>query len=646
MATITPTGIQGTGSIVPTEQNQAVTAPKPPIPSQTTTPAPSVPAAVPQSIIDNAKANPSVTSPTGKDVFGNPVTLPSSSNTNADTTSTGTATDPNQQALSDAQAARAQADADYQAQAQTVHDTITNIENGTTPLTPGEQAQVDGLRAQFQTLIDAQNLTNKGASGTANIRGYQTGAAEYDPTFQVKTIGAVITAGQQKIADLNTKLASAVASLTDSFHSNDIKAVTDAWNIYSDAAKEHAAQLQQTVSDAQAAIKSAQDASQNAQAEADKQAQYQLDVQKFQQTGDQNSFDNALKTEQEKYQEQKDAAAASETARHDKATEAIDAFKAGMGAGGGSNIPNVPAATITADGNPDPASQKAVLDGITQQYGPATALAIKSLSDYSMNPADWSVRSGKGMTREEAVTLAKMYDPTYNDANYAIRAAYMKNLASSQTGTIGSAVNAANKSINHLTAYVNTMAQLNTGPGTLPGGAGQTKIGNTVGNFIGSLTNSSTRQNIAAANTEGLGVAEELAKFFKGSGTVDVASIDAWKSQLSTNATPADVKGTTQGAITLLAGQLETLTEQYSSTMGKAPTTDFLGPSARASLSNLKNQGYDVPISGINYTDKNAYLANGGSTDDLNKAYQTLVSANDPNNPPTPDNVLELAQIQ
>jgi hypothetical protein len=213
----------------------------------------------------------------------------------------------------------------------------------------------------------------------------------------------------------------------------------------------------------------------------------------------------------------------------------------------------------------------------------------------------------------------------------------LKSLSSTQSGTVGNAVNAANKSINHLTAYVTSMGKLSSTPSSLTNAL----LLNTVGQLI-----PSERQNLAAAKTEGLGVAEELAKFFKGSGTVDVASIDAWKSQLSTNASPADVKGLTQGAITLLAGQLETLTEQYSSTMGKAPVTDFLNPSARASLSSLKNQGYEVNIPGIGYTDKTAYLNNGGSTDALSKAYQTLVNANDPNNPPTPENVLELAQMQ
>lgn len=505
---------------------------------------------------------------------------------------------------------------DYQDQAKQVQDTISNIQNGTTPLSAGEQAQVDALKAQFQTLIDQQTLINTGASGTANIRGYQAGAAEYDPTFQTKTIGSIVSAGLNKLSALQGQMAAAVASLTQSFKDNDIAKVKDAWDIYEKASTAHQNALQKTIDDTKAAIASAQ-------AEVDKQNQYNLDVAKFNQTGDKNAFDNAFNVEQEK-----------ETVRHNKVTEAIDAFKAGQGAGGGSGVSISQSSELTATGNPDPVSQKQVLDQITQQYGPMTAVAIKGLADYSMNPADWStriVKGGKGLTREQAVTLAKMYDPTYSDAQWAVRQTYLKNLASSQSGTIGSAVNAANKSINHLTAYVQTMRQLPNG---------WIEPLNAFGNAI--TFSPTVRQNLHAAQTEGLGVAEELAKFFKGSGTIDVASIEAWKAQLNTSASSASVRGLTQGAVTLLAGQLETLTEQYQRTMGKAPETDFLGTSARASLSQLKNQGYTVDIPGINYTDKNAYLKNDPDAQaNMTAAIKALTSAG---LPLTPENILQAAQ--
>ena len=155
--------------------------------------------------------------------------------------------------------ALAQAQAEYQTQATQVQNTITNIQNGTIPLNAGEQAQVDGLKQQFQALIDQQALTNTGATGQAQVRGYQTGAAEYDPSFQVKTIGSIVTAGQNKISDLMTKEASAVATLTQALKDNDIKAVQSAWTVYQDASKARTDAIQKVITDAGAAIKDAQE---------------------------------------------------------------------------------------------------------------------------------------------------------------------------------------------------------------------------------------------------------------------------------------------------------------------------------------------------------------------------------------------------
>jgi len=193
---------------------------------------------------------------------GQPVQTSTAADTSIGTNNGTTNTDPNAPALADPtdRAALAQAQADYQATAKQVQDAITNISNGTTPLSAGEQAQVDGLKQQFQTLIDQQTQQNTGAFGTAQMRGYQSGAAEYDPTFQAKTIGSVVSAGLAKISDLQVKEASAVAQLTQSLKANDISAIKDAYSVYQDASKARQDALQKTIDDTQTAIKSAQDA--------------------------------------------------------------------------------------------------------------------------------------------------------------------------------------------------------------------------------------------------------------------------------------------------------------------------------------------------------------------------------------------------
>jgi len=147
--------------------------------------------------------------------------------------------------------------ADQAAAAKTFGNAVTNIENGTTPLNPGEQAQIDALKASFQQLIDQQTLVNTGATGTANIRGYQGGAAEYDPNFQTNEVGSVMAAGANKIADLQTKEASAIAALTESLQNNDIANLKTAWDAYDQAAQDTQAGLKVAIADTQAAINDA-----------------------------------------------------------------------------------------------------------------------------------------------------------------------------------------------------------------------------------------------------------------------------------------------------------------------------------------------------------------------------------------------------
>lgn len=148
---------------------------------------------------------------------------------------------------------------EQQKAAKTFADTIMNIQNGVTPLSAGEQAQVDGLKQQFDQLIAQQKLTNEGASGIANVRGYQTGSAEYDPSFQTRTIASIVSAGQTKVLDLQIKEASAVATLTQAFRDKDMEAVKTSYDALKTASKERQDALQKTIDETTAAIKEAND---------------------------------------------------------------------------------------------------------------------------------------------------------------------------------------------------------------------------------------------------------------------------------------------------------------------------------------------------------------------------------------------------
>lgn len=504
---------------------------------------------------------------------------------------------------------------DYQIQSDKVTQTINDIQMGVIPLNAGEQAQIAGLQQQFGALIQQQQLQNTQANGVANIRGYQTGAAEYDPSFQVKTIGSIVTAGINKVADLNIKMASAVADLTQSFKDNDIKAVKEAWDVYNTAATKRQDVLQHTIDQTSAAIKDARDFTYKQQED---ERNYQMNLAKFQESVNNDAFSQDLDTKKFNQQQKTDA--------FDQAYKMEDlALKKRANAIAQQQIA-VPSVPMAATGAPDKSAQQAFLATLP----PATATAIQELTAYKMNPADFSTRSvGGGISqRQQMLTLAHQYDPTFDENQYAARSAYLKNL---QSGTLSQGIVSGNKAINHLLSFTDSVSKLPNGP-----------IG-----FINSFDNAATlnqgvRKNITTANVEGNGVKDELAKFFKGTGSSDVKSIDDWSKQLNTNASPAAQQGLIQGALNLFSGQFNVLNQQYQSTMGKPADTTIIQPETISKLSDLKNKGYTVDIPGVDYTDKDAYLKYGGGTQEsLTNAYNILKQAGLPT---TPENILQAAQ--
>lgn len=499
--------------------------------------------------------------------------------------------------------------------AQQQSQALASLLAGTIPLSAPQSALISSLQNQLVQNEQQQTVANNAYTGAVTENAMRNGG-EYTPTQTAGTIQNAISVGVSKIQALDNSAASTIAKMESDFQTQDFDIINKNYDV-----------LSKQLDDKSNALKDMYDAVTTSLKD---QRDYQMNVDKFNQTQDQNAFDNALKVEQQNFDEKYKQATLN--LDRQKFGESVREFDANSQGGTDTGISG--SVSMTANDKPDPVAQQAILDEISKTYGPMTAIQIKGLVDYTVNPTDFATMLRKGvpgMTRSTAIGLAKQLDPTYDDKQYPTRQAYIKSIASTQSGTVGGAVNSANKAINHLTSFVNSMSKIPNG------------ISSTVNALDNAVTlNQGVRQTIGTAKTEGLGVADEMARFFKGSGTTDVGSIDAWKSQLNTNASPADVKGLTQGAITLLAGQLETLSEQYKNTMGKAPSTNFIGASALQSLSNLKNQGYQVDIPGVYYTDKNAYLSNGGSQDALNSAYTNLKNAGIPT---TPENILQAAQL-
>lgn len=181
------------------------------------------------------------------------------------TTSTSPSTpqvDANQLKLSTQQSAYDSGIQQTQDSAKQFSDTITSIQNGSIPLSPGEQAQVAALQQSYTDAIGLQQLQNTNSTGVANIRGYQTGSAEYDPTFQAKTIGAIASAGAAKVLALQVAEAGAVAKLTQDLKDQNIAAVKESYDALTAAQDKRQTALQTMIKDTQDAIQTAQAAKQ------------------------------------------------------------------------------------------------------------------------------------------------------------------------------------------------------------------------------------------------------------------------------------------------------------------------------------------------------------------------------------------------
>lgn len=142
----------------------------------------------------------------------------------------------------------------YENQMNQFATSLAGIANGSIPLNAGEEAQVNGLEAQFQQTIAKQNAVNANTAGTTSQRGFQTGAAEYDSTFRSNTINDVLSAGVTAVNNLQTEEASAVATLTESLQQNDVKGIQDAMSAYETANTATAAAVQKAVADTQQAM--------------------------------------------------------------------------------------------------------------------------------------------------------------------------------------------------------------------------------------------------------------------------------------------------------------------------------------------------------------------------------------------------------
>ncbi len=411
---------------------------------------------------------------------------------------------------------------------------LGQFRNGTFPLSATEQAQVDALAAQTQGLIRQQTQQNTAYKQGVEVLQQRQGIA--GTVTALNQINGAINAGLQKVQDIETKAAGALAQMKQGFETNDLALVNESYNAYTASLKDKSDTIQKMQDHVRQVTLDAQNL-------AHQQLQDKLDSDKFTYAQKQDAIDNAFKQGQ-----------IDETKRHNLSVEnAARISRSGL------SVPTL------STGAPNPIEQAKFLQGLP----PDVATLVKQLADYKIDPGSFSVKSG--LTRSQMLALVSQYDPTYDQSQYKSRAALRQNFTSGQGAQNIRSINTAVQHLGELQKAANAL------------GGGPIGAVNWVGNVASQLIGQPQVNKFDVAATA---VESELANVFKGTGASD-QEIKAWRSSISPNMSPSQLRATIQSAVDLMAGRLSALQSQWQSGMGKPADFQILNDNAKSILQQI-----------------------------------------------------------
>ena len=160
---------------------------------------------------------------------------------------------------------------DENAQAlQDFQDMTDDMRNGTIPLNPLQQAQLDALRKNFESLITAQKEANKQYEGAIVQSGITGGRSRYAPEIEAGNVFNSIQVGIAKVAELDSKMAGALAQMEMGFQENNYKLVQASYDAFTDAQKIKQENLDKIADDMAEALKQTNEANAKVTAELEK----------------------------------------------------------------------------------------------------------------------------------------------------------------------------------------------------------------------------------------------------------------------------------------------------------------------------------------------------------------------------------------
>lgn len=115
---------------------------------------------------------------------------------------------------------------------------LKQLQQGTFPLTPDQQAMVNATQQQFEQLRNEQKQFNKNYEGGVTLAGIAAGRNRYAPEIELGNIQAAMSAGLQAIAKIDTQATMAISQLRQGFQQQDYEMINAAYSAASDLFKQ------------------------------------------------------------------------------------------------------------------------------------------------------------------------------------------------------------------------------------------------------------------------------------------------------------------------------------------------------------------------------------------------------------------------
>ncbi len=113
---------------------------------------------------------------------------------------------------------------------QSLTTALNQVMNGTFPLTPSQQAQINATQNSFNEAKAAQEVANANYEGQVAFAGASSGRAQSAPEIQLGLVHDAVTAGISKIAGIDSQASKAVADLQQGFMTQDYNMINSAYD--------------------------------------------------------------------------------------------------------------------------------------------------------------------------------------------------------------------------------------------------------------------------------------------------------------------------------------------------------------------------------------------------------------------------------